>query len=311
MSGKNKGEHEVEIKVSSNDNDEEIELDEAALKKKKIEERRKYLTDTYVKKTKPVIEDRKIIPIINGVPVRKSFDSDDEDEDVGKSSYGREASRDGVYGQVPDKYVKDLTPDERAIIIKNYSDGIKNDNYEVKMLKNGNPSISRKRGGKPRNINDDIIKEAGKVSGRVGNLTTEQFMIKNFIDLENKFTKLKTKQKRLRKKYKKLKGDIYVDDEDDAENVIEIRGANANELAFKRDNVNDEEIVEPVKEPVVEPVEEPIKEQIQDSNRSKISEQSSDAQQYVQQQVYPMRGVVRKMNWRENLILQRNMAMQK
>ena len=297
MSGKNKGEHEVEIKVSSNDNDEEIELDEAALKKKKIEERRKYLTDTYVKKTKPVIEDRKIIPIINGVPVRKSFDSDDEDEDVGKSSYGREASRDGVYGQVPDKYVKDLTPDERAIIIKNYSDGIKNDNYEVKMLKNGNPSISRKRGGKPRNINDDIIKEAGKVSGRVGNLTTEQFMIKNFIDLENKFTKLKTKQKRLRKKYKKLKGDIYVDDEDDAENVIEI----------KRDNVNDEEIVEPVKELVEETIQEPI----QDSNRSKISEQSSDAQQYIQQQVYPMRGVVRKMNWRENLILQRNMAMQK
>lgn len=265
-------------KVKADVNDDE-ELDEAALKKKKIEERTKYLTDTYVKKKKPVIEDRKIIPIINGVPVRKSFDSDDEnenDETNGKSSYG----------QVQDKLVKDLTADERTIILKNYSDGIKNDNYEVRMLKNGNPSITRKRGGKPKNINDEIVKEASKVSGRVGNMTTEQFMIQNFIDLENKFTKMKSKQKRLKKKYKKLKGDIYVDDEDVGESI---------EIKAEDKKLDDAGVKNEVQHEIQDDMQVNVVDQVQNN------EQSS-----VKQPVY-YQNYGRKMTLRERLLLQRGL----
>ena len=273
-------------KVDVNDADEELELDEAALKKKKIEERRKYLTDTYVKKTKPVIEDRKIIPIINGVPVRKSFDSDDEsDSNVGNNEKSS-------YGQVMDKYVRDLTQDERAIIIKNYTDGIKNDNYDVKMLKNGNPSITRKRGGKPKSINDEIIKEAGKTSGRVGNLTTEQFMIQNFLDLENRFTKMKSKQKRLKKKYKKLKGDIYVDDEEIGESI---------EVKANEDIERDQNIGQSVDENnLKQEVEQEMKQKLEQNNVQENMQ--NNVQEPVQYQNYG-----RRMTFRERLLLQRGL----
>ena len=281
-----------EIQVNLNkvdeelDANEELELDEAALKKKKIEERRKYLTDTYVKKTKPVIEDRKIIPIINGVPVRKSFDSDDEsDSNVGNNEKSS-------YGQVMDKYVRDLTQDERAIIIKNYTDGIKNDNYDVKMLKNGNPSITRKRGGKPKSINDEIIKEAGKTSGRVGNLTTEQFMIQNFLDLENRFTKMKSKQKRLKKKYKKLKGDIYIDNEEIGESI---------EVKANEDIERDQNIGQSVDENnLKQEVEQEMKQKLEQNNVQENMQ--NNVQEPVQYQNYG-----RRMTFRERLLLQRGL----
>ena len=41
------------------------------------------------------------------------------------------------HSQVPDKYIKDLTEDDRLIILKNYSEGFDNDHYTIKSMKNG------------------------------------------------------------------------------------------------------------------------------------------------------------------------------
>ena len=151
------------------------------------------------------------------------------------------------FGSVPDKLVKNLTPDERTLILKNYTDGVENENFDVKTLKNGGINIIRKRTGKVKSLNDEIIKQVTSVPGKVGQLSTEQFMLNHFMNLEREFDKLKTKQKRLKKKYKRIKTDIYVNDDDD-EIVVE-----------KNENEN-EKVEDKVEEKVVEKViEEPVK----------------------------------------------------
>ena len=51
------------------------------------------------------------------------------------------------FGSVPDKLVKNLTSDERTLILKNYTDGVENENFNVNILKNGGVNITRKRSG--------------------------------------------------------------------------------------------------------------------------------------------------------------------
>ena len=121
------------------------------------------------------------------------------------------------HSQVPDKYIKDLTEEDRLVIIKNYSDGFENDHYTIKMLKNGGFNIYRKKTGRPTSIDDSIIKRATSVKGRVGNQSTEQFALESIMKLNQKISKIKDKQKKLKKKYKRIKSDIYVDDEDDTQ----------------------------------------------------------------------------------------------
>ena len=211
----------------------------------------------------------------------------DDDEEVQAKEQVKASN-----GQVPDKYLKNLTDEDRAIIIKNYADGIQNDNYDVRILKGGSPSITRKRGGKPKTIDDEILREVGKTRGSVGNLTTEQFMIKNFIDLESKFSKLKSKQKRLKKKYRKIKGDIYVNDEEVGDttplNVI-------NDIVKDKDEV--------IEEPVVEPVVDQAQLMKNDENASGGA--INQGYDQVERAQYINYG--RKMNLRERLLLQRGM----
>ena len=117
-------------------------------------------------------------------------------------------------GVVPDKLVKDLTNDERTLLIKNYTDGVDNDNFNVKQLKNGNISITRKRSGKVKTLDDDVAKKVvNSNGGKVGNMTNEQMMIQNLLEIERKLERERLKRKRLQKKYKKMKSDIYEDNE--------------------------------------------------------------------------------------------------
>ena len=213
------------------------------------------------------------------IRVENVIDTNDGGEEV-KQTEKQSVSN----GQVPDKYIKNLTDEDRAIIVKNYADGIQNDNYDVKILRGGSVSITRKRGGKPKSIDEELIKEAGKTHGKVGNMTTEQFMIERFLNLEGKFSKLKNKQKRLKKKYRKIKGDIYVNDEEVGD-VIEVK--------VTEHDVKDDEIIE--KKPDIKS--EPVVEQVQPMK--------NDENQRIERPQY--RNVGRKMNLRERLLLQRGM----
>jgi len=186
------------------------------------------------------------------------------------------------FGSVPDKLVKDLSKDERTLILKNYTDGVENENFNVKTLKNGGISIIRKRTGKVKTLNDEIVKKATSIPGKVGELSTEQFMLNHFMNLERDFDKLKSKQKRLKKKYKRIKSDIYVNDDDDE--IVMPEGRPQSGLDK---NVNDEN--EKVEEKKVEKVEEP--------------KHVNDDKPPPQQQIRQTNTINRKLTLREILLL--------
>ena len=171
-----------------------------------------------------------------------------------------------VFGSVPDKLVKNLTGDERTLILKNYIDKVDNDNFNVRQLKNGNFSITRKRTGKVKSLDDDIIKKATGVANKSGgNMTNEQMLIQNIIDMEKRLERESMKRKILKRKYKKMKSDIYVDDEENENEII----ISPNDS--KDDEPEVEKVVEKVDEPVSNHVEPPKNSNYNRSIRQKLS----------------------------------------
>ena len=164
-----------------------------------------------------------------------------------------------AFGSVPDKFVKDLTSDERTLILKNYVDGKENDNFTVHQLKNGSLSIKRKRTGKVKSLDDAVIKNVTNTSNKSGrNMTNEQMLIQNIIDMEKRLEKESLKRKLLKRKYKKMKSDIYVDDEENENEIIispnDVNDNNNNESDDKIDvKVESNNVEEEVSKQVVEP----------------------------------------------------------
>ena len=206
--------------------------------------------------------------VVNDGEVKIDLDEIDEDnlfkpgstmDKIVKRDKARAAKSNSKFGSVPDKLVRDLTNDERALLIKNYTDGVENDNFNVKQLKSGNMSITRKRKGEVKTLDDVVAKTVVKSNGgKVGNMTNEQMLIQNMLEIERKLERERLKRKRLQKKYKKMKSDIYEDDGkggDDEEIIINQK------VEDKVEEKVEEIVVEPVKE---EPkVEEVVKQSVQ------------------------------------------------
>ena len=173
------------------------------------------------------------------------------------------AEKNSKFGSVPDKLVRDLTSDERALLIKNFSENVVNDNFNVKQLKNGNISITRKRSGKVKTLNDDIVKNAvGGTSGKNNVMTNEQMLLQKYIDMEVKLEKERMKRKGLKRKYRKMKSDIYenVDDKNGGEIIIE----NDNGEDGGKNDVKEE--VKKIEEPKVESVEKEVENNVVEQN---------------------------------------------
>ena len=148
-----------------------------------------------------------------------------------------------IFGSVPDKLIRDLTIDERTLLIKNFTDKVENDNFNVKQLKNGNYSITRKRNGKVKSMNEEIIKDVTKTPGKVGHLTTEQFMIQNFLEMDRKLERERLKRKQLKKKYRKMKSDIYEDtDNEKNELIVESKSGESSDETDENDVKSDEDM---------------------------------------------------------------------
>ena len=148
-----------------------------------------------------------------------------------------------IFGSVPDKLIRDLTIDERTLLIKNFTDNVENDNFNVKQLKNGNYSITRKRNGKVKSMNEEIIKDVTKTPGKVGHLTTEQFMIQNFLEMDRKLERERLKRKQLKKKYRKMKSDIYEDtDNEKNELIVESKSVESSDETDENDVKSDEDM---------------------------------------------------------------------
>ena len=125
------------------------------------------------------------------------------------------------------KDVKKLTSEEREQIISNFKNGIDNEFYDVKTLKNGTTRIVKKK-NKSQSLSNKLISglcPADRSSSKDNEqfvkpekkyLSNEQLLMEHIIELNTQMNKLKNKQKKLKNKYKGIKRDLYVDvDEND------------------------------------------------------------------------------------------------
>ena len=117
--------------------------------------------------------------------------------------------------RVPRKNIRELTNDEREFLVKEARQGINNEFYKVTFCKNGCTKITKKRPQK-MTVSQKLIKDNGdKVpESKLSRLSNEQLLFEHVINLESQFATLKEKHKKLKKSYKQLHHDIYIDDED-------------------------------------------------------------------------------------------------
>ena len=137
------------------------------------------------------------------------------------------------------KDVKKLTSEEREQIISNFKNGIDNEFYDVKTLKNGTTRIVKKKnksqslsnklisgrklclqpeGQSPSGLHDRSSSKDNEqfVKPEKKYLSNEQLLMEHIFELNTQMNKLKNKQKKLKNKYKGIKRDLYVDvDEND------------------------------------------------------------------------------------------------
>ncbi|KAH0798577.1 uncharacterized protein GO595_008442 [Histomonas meleagridis] len=106
--------------------------------------------------------------------------------------------------------VKDLTQEEKEIIIANAKKGIENEFFDVKFFKNGNARVIAKKSKTPT-VSQKVIKNNN--DGKVY-LSNDQLLMEHIIELNSRLDKLTGKHKKLKKKYRSLKNDIYIDSEE-------------------------------------------------------------------------------------------------
>ena len=118
---------------------------------------------------------------------------------------------------VEKKPITKLKEEEKALIIKNYLDGIDQPFFEVKQFKNGNYKIIKKKQQK-QTITDKALNSEKPPTNSNKNqkvfYSDNQLLFEHIIDLNSKFDKLMNKHKKLKRKYQNLQQDIYADSED-------------------------------------------------------------------------------------------------
>ena len=109
--------------------------------------------------------------------------------------------------QVSAKSVKDLTNEERSKLIEAAKSGQDNEFFKVSFDKSGRPRISKTKAPKETTAAKNIEKKAT-------HLTIEQLLMEHVIGLESQLSTLAQKHKNLKKKYKRMYEDVYIDDEE-------------------------------------------------------------------------------------------------
>ena len=184
---------------------------------------------------------------------------------------------------IPAKRIDELTDEDKKILIDNARAGIDNPYFDVKLFKNGNTRICKKK--KPTVSHQAVMSNGERI---VKNQTSEQkiYMTDNqliwehLLELESKYNNLYRKHKKLKSKYndlyiederkhKKLKSkynDLYIEDEgtefpsSKSLPVKELYAPDSTShvpINTKVDVMKDENNNEPVDEP---PVNEPVRE---------------------------------------------------
>ena len=178
--------------------------------------------------------------------------------------------------EIPQKKLKDLTEAEKKKIIDLYANGGSNPYYEVRTYKNGSSRICY------RHAEKEVSTPTKAQSAR----DNTQFMIEKLMEVTERLTRTEIASKKANHRYKKLKKNIYVDEEEVGEESTPIR----NEKAEKP-------VVEVVEEESVGP---------QRSVTDKVSEILTNSPQEVNE-TRPPQVVRRARNLREAMMMRQGM----
>ena len=108
------------------------------------------------------------------------------------------------------KNVSKLTDDERDYLINLYKNGGEDDHFKVYFYKNGTNKIVKKK-QPPQRMTAKLLQKMEESQKPI--MTTEQLLMEHVIDLEAKYATLHQKHKKLKKYYKSIQEDLYIDDE--------------------------------------------------------------------------------------------------
>ena len=103
-----------------------------------------------------------------------------------------------------------LSMDDRILLIQSTNDGFEQPHYKVTKLKNGNYRVSKKKANTPT-LSQSLIQSTSKVPSEKGiHMSNEQLMFEHVLDLNRKLDALTNKHKKLKRKYKDMESDLYV-----------------------------------------------------------------------------------------------------
>ena len=189
------------------------------------------------------------------------------------------------------KRVCDLSKEDENWLVENAKKGNSHEFFEVMLFKNGNHRIKLKNGNKRSVAQKNIETKAGM-------MTNDQLLMEHVFDLEARLKVMEMKHKKLKKKYKGLKQDIYVDvDEGEAENQRAEEGGD-NQVSTnqpEREETKKEEVRNEVKKEELKKAEN-IFEQRMNEAQNEISSNYSNVPAYMRRQ-QPLRG------WRSRISL--------
>ncbi len=181
------------------------------------------------------------------------------------------------------KRVCDLSKEDEKWLVENAKKGNSHEFFEVMLFKNGNHRIKLKNGNKRSVAQKNIESKSGM-------MTNDQLLMEHVFDLEARLKVMEMKHKKLKKKYKGLKQDIYVDvDDEGGENQVSTNQPEREET--KKEETKKEE----VKKNDVKKTED-IFEQRMNEAQNEISSNYSNVPAYMRRQ-QPLRG------WRSRISL--------
>ena len=118
---------------------------------------------------------------------------------------------------IPRKKVSELTEEEKQQLISDAQNGLDNQFYSVKLFKNGKCRIGVKKQTKAQQIINEANEYQPQTNLQRPFYTDNQLLFEHIINLETSLNTLRTKHKKLKKRYNQLEGYLYNDDDSDDE----------------------------------------------------------------------------------------------
>ena len=178
------------------------------------------------------------------------------------------------------KRVCDLSKEDENWLVENAKKGNSHEFFEVMLFKNGNHRIKLKNGNKRSVAQKNIESKSGM-------MTNDQLLMEHVFDLEARLKVMEMKHKKLKKKYKGLKQDIYVDVDDEGGENQRAEEGGENQVSTNQPE-REETKKEEVKKNEVKKAEN-IFEQRMNEAQNEISTNYSNVPAYMRRQ-QPLRG---------------------